>query len=424
MMSSQRPSERQAPSAPLTVLTFVPYYLPGYKSGGPVRSIANLVSRLGDDLRFVIVTADRDSGDRAPYPDIAPGQRRRIGNADVIYVDAARSGPRHSAALVRGVQPDIIYLNSFFSRPFSMNVIALRHLRLIPRLPIVLAPRGEFSPGALQVKARRKRAFLVAARALRLHRDVLWQASTPLEADDIRRAVGAVERDGSSRIVVAPIIASPRPPAADAAAPAAARGKQPGHLRIAFLSRIAKKKNLLGALQILHGVRGSVEFSIYGPIEDQPYWRTCCALIDNLPANIRATHRGAVAAADVPAVLAAHDLFFLPTLGENYGHVIREALAAATPVLISDQTPWRNLAAAQVGWDLPLDRTEAFREVLETCIGMDAPTFARWSERAAAYAWRHAADDGAEEASRRLFSAAAAGRSAIAIGESGMINAS
>jgi glycosyltransferase involved in cell wall biosynthesis len=406
------------------VLTFVPYYLPGYKSGGPVRSIANLVSRLGSDLRFVIVTADRDSGDRAPYPDISSGERHRIDHADVIYVDAARSGPRRIAALVRDLHPDVIYLNSFFSRPFSMNLIVLRHLRLIPWLPIVLAPRGEFSPGALQVKAGRKRAFLAASRVLRLHRDVLWQASTPLEADDIRRAVGAVERDGSSRIVVAPIIASPRPPAAAAAGTAAARGKHPGRLRVVFLSRISRKKNLLGALQVLQGVRGSVELSIYGPIEDEPYWRRCRALIDVLPANARATYRGAVAAADVPAVLAGHDLFFLPTLGENYGHVIREALAAATPVLISDQTPWRNLAAAQVGWDLPLERPEAFRAVLEQCIAMDAPTFAGWSQRAAAYAWRHAADDSAVDASRRLFCAAAAGPSAIPIGESGMINAS
>lgn len=422
-MSSQRSSERQAPSAPLTVLTFVRCYLPGYKSGGPVRSISNLVSRLGDDLRFVIVTADRDSGDRAPYPDISPGERHRIGNADVIYVDEARTGPRHIAALVRSLQPDVMYLNSFFSRPFSMNVIFLRHLRLIPWLPIVLAPRGEFSPGALQIKPGRKRAFVAASRAMRLHRDVLWQASTPFESDDIRRNVGAVERDGSSRIIVAPIIASPRAPASVAAGPAAARRKQPGQLRVAFLSRISKKKNLLGALQILHGVRGSVEFSIYGPIEDQPYWRRCRELIDALPPNVRAAHCGAVAAADVPAVLADHDLFFLPTLGENYGHVIREALAAATPVLISNQTPWRNLAAAQVGWDLPLDQPDAFRAVLETCIGMDAATFAGWSERAAAYAWQHAADDSAVEASRRLFTAAA-GRSAITIGESGMINAS
>jgi glycosyltransferase involved in cell wall biosynthesis len=421
-MSSPQPSERQAPPSPLTVLTFVRCYLPGFKSGGPVRSIANLVARLGDDLRFVVVTTDRDSGDRAPYPGVAPGETHRVGHADVIYLDPGRARPRPMAALVRRLQPDVIYLNSFFSRPFSMNLILLRHLRLIPWLPIVLAPRGEFSPGALQIKPNRKRAFVAASRALRLHRDVLWQASTPFEAEDIRGNVGKVERDGSSRIVIAPIIASPRVPTTDAAWPVAGRVKQPGHLRLAFLSRISKKKNLLGALEILQGVRGSVEFDIYGPIEDEPYWRRCCESIEVLPRNVRATHHGAVAAADVAAILADHDLFFLPTFGENYGHVIRESLAAATPVLISNQTPWRNLAAAQVGWDLPLDRPDAFREVLETCIGMDAATFAGWSERAAAYAWRHAADANAVEASRRLFTAAA-GRGELTVGESGTITA-
>ena len=198
---------------------------------------------------------------------------------------------------------------------------------------------------------------------------------------------------------MAPIIASPRAPASTVDGPGPACAKQPGRLRVAFLSRISKKKNLLGALQILHGVRGNVELDIYGPIEDEPYWRMCRERMETLPANVRATYRGAVAAADVPGVLAAHDLFFLPTMEENYGHVIREALAAATPVLISDQTPWRNLAAAQIGWDLPLDRPEAFREVLEQCIIMDAPTFAGWSARAAAYAWQLAADDSAVEAS-------------------------
>jgi hypothetical protein len=43
--------------------------------------------------------------------------------------------------------------------------------------------------------------------------------------------------------------------------------------------------------------------------------------------------------------LAEYDLFLFPTLGENYGHVISEALASGCPVVISDQTPWRNLEA-------------------------------------------------------------------------------
>ena len=34
-----------------------------------------------------------------------------------------------------------------------------------------------------------------------------------------------------------------------------------------------------------------------------------------------------------------YDLLFLPTKGENFGHVILESMSAGTPVLISDTTP-------------------------------------------------------------------------------------
>jgi glycosyltransferase involved in cell wall biosynthesis len=408
----------------MTILVFVPYYLPGYRSGGPARSIANLVAHLGRDLHFVIITSDRDFGDLAPYPGISPGEPCRIGSADVIYVDARLMRPARIAALLRDVRPDAVYLNSFFSRPFSINVVLWRRLGRIPWLPIVLAPRGEFSPGALRIKPRRKRVCLAASRILRLHSDVIWQASSPMEVADIRRCMGPVQRDGRSRIIVAPIIASPeQPPPGDRMQPVVPRSKAPDSLRVAFLSRLAPKKNLLGALQILNGVRGNLEFNIFGPVEDEKYWRACRAAMEGLPANIRAAYQGPLTPDQVPAVLAQHDLLFFPTFGENYGHVIQEALAAGTPVLVSDQTPWRDLTAARVGWDLPLDRPDAFRNVLETCITTDRTTFADWSERAARYAWRHATDDGPIEASRRLFHAAVGRAGAAAVGDTGTINA-
>ena len=144
--------------------------------------------------------------------------------------------------------------------------------------------------------------------------------------------------------------------------------------------------------------------------------------MESLPANVHAQYCGAVPSAQVPTVMAQHDLFFLPTFGENYGHVIREALAAGTPVLVSDQTPWRDLTTAGVGWDLPLDRPDAFRDVLESCIATDAATFASWSDGAARYACRQATDDGAIDASRRLFRAAV-NDAAVAVGDRERINA-
>jgi hypothetical protein len=53
-----------------TILTSVGYYLPGYKAGGPIRTLANMVGRLGDEFQFKIVTADRDFDDTKPYPEI------------------------------------------------------------------------------------------------------------------------------------------------------------------------------------------------------------------------------------------------------------------------------------------------------------------------------------------------------------------
>src|SRR5215470_10597363 len=120
----------------MTILVFVPYYLPGYRSGGPARSIANLVAHLGRDLHFVIVTADRDSGDRVPYPGIVAGARHRVGNAEVIYLGRGQTRPHRIAALINALQPDVLYLNSFFSRAFSGNVVLLRRLGRIAPLPI------------------------------------------------------------------------------------------------------------------------------------------------------------------------------------------------------------------------------------------------------------------------------------------------
>lgn len=76
-----------------------------------------------------------------------------------------------------------------------------------------------------------------------------------------------------------------------------------------------------------------------------------------LPAHIEATYCGP-GPLPVPALMREHDLFFFPTLGENYGHVIIESLSAGTPVLISDQTPWTSDADGACA--LPLKNQQQF----------------------------------------------------------------
>jgi len=52
------------------ILCFVSYYLPGFRSGGPVRTIANFVDHLGDEFDIRIVTRDHDALVAEPYPDV------------------------------------------------------------------------------------------------------------------------------------------------------------------------------------------------------------------------------------------------------------------------------------------------------------------------------------------------------------------
>jgi glycosyltransferase involved in cell wall biosynthesis len=112
-------------------------------------------------------------------------------------------------------------------------------------------------------------------------------------------------------------------------------------LRIAFISRITPKKNLLFLLNALCRVRSSVELSVYGPIRDLSYWSSCKKIAEQLHDNVAFSYKGEIEPDAVPAAFANSHLFVFPTLGENYGHVILESLSASTPVLLSDQTPWK-----------------------------------------------------------------------------------
>lgn len=68
------------------ILTFVSYYLPGYKAGGPLRTIANMVEHLGNDFEFWIVTRDRDLGDTVPYADVIINEWNDVHGAKVFYL--------------------------------------------------------------------------------------------------------------------------------------------------------------------------------------------------------------------------------------------------------------------------------------------------------------------------------------------------
>jgi glycosyltransferase involved in cell wall biosynthesis len=385
------------------ILTFVDYYLPGYRGGGPVRTVANLVERLGHEFHFKIITRDRDFMDQEPYRDVKVDEWSKLGKAEVFYASSKSTSVPGIRRILTDVPFDVLYLNSFFSPRFTITPLVLRRLGLFGSRPVIVAPRGEFSPGAVALKRQKKRVYLRFARVLGLYHPVVWQASAPLEREQILRYFGP-----GGRVMIAANLG----PAVDgltAFPTGTVRGKQAGRLRAVFISRISPIKNLLGALEILSGVKGEIDFHIFGPIDDTSYWKRCQCLMALLPQNVHAEYKGGVRNEYVIEVLNEYHLLFLPTLGENFGHAILEALVSGCPVLISDETPWKNLEAEGVGWDLPLSQPDCFRRVIEEYIAMGPEEHARLSARARGYGLNRVNDAEAVEQNRRLFYKAMSG---------------
>jgi glycosyltransferase involved in cell wall biosynthesis len=353
---------------PPTVLALVDYYPPAYLAGGPTRSIPRLVERLSG-FSFVVVTRDRDLGASARLAGVTENRWTRTGKANCLYLSRARSWPAGLWWAIRRISHDVVYLNSVFSIQFTFVPLLLRQLRLIPRRGLIIAPRGELDSGALGIKRTRKRLYLWVMKRLRLLDEAIWHASTEAEALSVRRSIAQPR----AVVIVAPDVSIPstsRP---------SRRAKTPGTLELVFLSRVARKKNLMLAIDALHQVKGTVTFNIIGPLEDHRYWHSCLRAAASLPENIAVRYRGTIKPGDAAAALATQHLFILPTLGENYGHAIVESLLAGCPVLISDRTPWRDLEKRHAGWDLPLSEPQSFRDVIQRCVDMDERQLVPWT---------------------------------------------
>jgi glycosyltransferase involved in cell wall biosynthesis len=329
-----------------------------------------MIGLLGDDFDFKVLAM--------PHLGL-PGTASNTGELPELRRHLARS------------DYDLLYLNSFFDREFTIPALVARRLGRIPRRPTILSPMGEFSSGALRLKGGRKRAYLALARRLHLLRDVILHASGPEEAEDIRRTC-----PWAGGIVVAPDPRALRPlPPHKASAD--------GPLRVVFISRIDRMKNLGYALATLASVRVPIHFDIVGPVTHEDYWRECARLIERAPGHVAVRYVGTIPNSEVSPTLASYDLFFLPTLGENYCHAIVDALEAGTPVLVSDQTPWRDLERQEAGWDLPLADRGAFAAAIERFSEMDEGERMRFRRGARRLAERRIAEDDAVGRNRDMF---------------------
>lgn len=359
-----------------TVLVMTDWYEPGYKAGGPIQSCRNIVNTLKDRFNFCILTSDRDLGDTKAYAGIQPDTWMTLpGNVRILYASPAYMGRHNFLKIIDEIKPSVIYFNSMFSLPFTLKPLwYLRGSKYTAK--IVLAPRGMLQEGALRKKTLKKKLFLRLFKTLGWHRRIVFHATDAQEKTDILKFFP------KSNVMLAENI-----PNIDYE-PWEERMKIPGRLNCVFISRIHPKKNLQFALKALAEVNADCNLllDVYGEEDDMFYSMDCRKKAGAMTGNSRVTFHGPLPHSEVFRTLKKYHLFVLPTLGENFGHSIFEALTAGLPVLVSDKTPWQNLAAAGAGWELPLSETTQFTHKLEMCCKMDQEAYNKWSRGAKTYA--------------------------------------
>jgi glycosyltransferase involved in cell wall biosynthesis len=371
------------------ILVFSDWYFPGFKAGGPIRSLMNIVDNV--DCDFFIVTRITDYHSDEPYQGISENVwTQTTPNTNVMYIKESMMTFAFVVSLIGERQYHKFYLNSLFSPLFT--ILPLRVLKKLKKnTKTIVAPRGMLKSGALSVKSNKKKLFLLVAKLTGLYGGVTWHATSKLEGDEIRSVFK------SAHIKLAGVLASL--PKGEIVKP----NKQSGEVKLVSFTRISEEKGVLEAIRFVSDLptEYSFGFDIYGAMPEGDYLEKCKSLLIDSP-NRSIRLMGEVNPNELSVIYSKYQFFLLPTWGENFGHAISEALCHSTPVIISNMTPWKGLEKEKAGWDLPLIEDD-FVEKISLAAQMDQTDYDNWTKGARAFGLKHAENPSILAANRDLF---------------------
>ncbi len=314
-----------------------------------VHVIAGLSSALGGPSYSVprLCRALSAAGAEAKVFSVADPERRDAysnGDHDICFPQDFPHLPivrnlRLSQGLTRaldeqGPKLDVIHNHGLWLMP---NVMAGRVAQR-SRKPFVLAPEGMLSSVALGFSRHKKRLFWT-----------LWQEKVARSASCIH-AMSEQEYDEVRAFGLNnPVAVIPN--GIDLPELAPPSESAPQDRIVLSLGRIHPKKGLdrlLRAWAIVEKANPAWRLRIVGPDE-----RNHAAELDDLAGKLalkRVSIDPPVAGRAKTLAYQQADVFVLPTLNENFGLTVAEALAAETPVIATKGAPWRGLETEACGW--------------------------------------------------------------------------
>jgi glycosyltransferase involved in cell wall biosynthesis len=329
--------------------------------------VVGLSTALADKgVEVTILTTD-SNGDRGQPPLDVPLETPIQQNGYEVYYFRCSPFRRYkfSLNLLRWLanhshEYDLAHIHALFSPVSSMAArVARSH-----HLPYILRPLGTLDPADLQKKRQLKNLYATLLERPNLAGAAAVHFTSDQEAK-ISDRFGTLTQD----LVIPLGVTLPK-----ITQPIAIREKFgiPGDRPLLlFMSRIDPKKGLnllIPALETL-AKEQDFQFVLAGANPQDPEFETKIRdRIQQSNLGDRTTLTGFVSGSEKTALLQAADLFVLPSYYENFGIAVAESMAAATPVVISDQVHiWQDVQQAQAGWVTSCD-VEALTNTLRTAL--------------------------------------------------------
>lgn len=389
-------------SSKKTILVCAKYYEPMFIAGGGVVTMVNLISKLKDEFDFVIICEDRLPNDDKPFENIVANKWQYLHDKSVkiIYVSPSKRKILNLKKLIDSVNFDLIFLNSFFSQFTTFAFLLLNKYKDM-NIPIIIAPRGELHSGALSSKKFKKYIYIKLINFFDFLNGFSWLVTDKNEKNDVSKNIKNV-----NDIFICEDIPQDLSNLNTFHSSKLRAIKNSNNLHMVYISRILGKKGLKNAIEAVISLSmlssGNILFDIYGPIVDNKYWAECLKIINkNKKNNLNISYLGELDIDEVIPTFRKYHFFLFPTLGENYGYVVHESLLGGCPIILTNNTPWKNLEDNKVGFNY--DSNAELDEILRKCMDMDNNTFEVMSSSSYSYGQKISKNSNSVEIISKIF---------------------
>ena len=346
----------------MNILHTIPYL--GKAQGGPVESLRLLASAQADrDHRVRIVyTGVEGDGESIRFPE----------NVQTVHASSFTSNrwsPKLiNSALSDGFVPEVVHSHGLWLDVSRQSAKLSEQLGI----PHIISPCGMLQRDAVKRSKWKKRiAWFVFQKKILLTAEII-HAKSEAEASEIRKLFP----EAKVKVVPNPIQTPPKNIIDDNTSDRKLRLNKdlfhqneifPEHKILLFMGRVHPVKGLEHLLKAWTGIYEKFpdwRLVIMGP-DEGGFRSKLKSMIRNNSSNV--VFADPVFGEKRWAAYANADLFIAPSVFENFGQSIAEALATGVPVITTTGTPWKDLKEKKCGWWIdpkPESIADALKEAL------------------------------------------------------------